>query len=67
MRCNCALWDRVIRFFIGVLLTTYALIGGPFWSYFGIYFIATSGWGFCPVYAYFKFKTIKSKNKKAKV
>jgi hypothetical protein len=59
MRCNVALWDRGLRFVVGVLLTAFAIAGGPFWAYIGIIFLMTSAWGFCPVYAFFKVRTLK--------
>jgi hypothetical protein len=57
MRCNVAVWDRALRFVLGVLLTAYAVAGGPFWAYGGLYFLLTAAWGFCPVYAFFKVRT----------
>lgn len=59
MKCNVAFYDRVIRFIFGVLLTAWAIAGGPGWGYVGIYFIATSGWGLCLIYAVLKINTIK--------
>lgn len=59
MKCNLAFFDRFIRFIIGTFLTTWALIGGPQWSYFGVYLLFTSGWGFCLIYAILKVNTIK--------
>lgn len=59
MKCNVAFFDRVLRFFLGVLLTTWAFAGGPSWGFAGIYLLATSGWGFCLVYAILKINTIK--------
>jgi hypothetical protein len=59
MKCNVADFDRVIRFILGVILTTWAIAGGPGWGYSGIYLLATSGWGFCLVYASLKINTIK--------
>lgn len=59
MRCNVAMWDRALRFVLGVLLTAYAIAGGPFWSYFGVILLMTAAWGFCPFYAYFKIRTLR--------
>ncbi len=59
MRCNVALWDRGLRFVLGVLLTAYLIAGGPFWAYFGIVLLFTAAWGFCPFYAFFKVRTLK--------
>ncbi len=63
MKCNLALWDRSLRFILAVILLTYAVAGGPFWAWGGLYFLMTSAWGLCPAYAFLKFKTIRtSKN-----
>lgn len=59
MRCNVALWDRILRFFFGVLLTAYAVAGGPFWAYIGLYGLVTAAWGLCPAYAFFRIRTLK--------
>jgi Protein of unknown function (DUF2892). len=59
MRCNCALWDRILRFIFGVGLTAYAFAGGPFWAYIGIYGLLTAAWGLCPVYAFFRIRTLR--------
>lgn len=59
MRCNVALWDRVLRFVVGILLTAYAIAGGPFWAFIGVFLLMTAAWGFCPFYAYFKIRTLR--------
>lgn len=59
MKCNVALFDRILRFFFGTILTTWAFSGGPTWSFFGIYLLFSSGWGFCIIYAILKINTIK--------
>ncbi len=59
MRCNVALWDRALRFLLGLGLTAYAFAGGPFWAYIGIYGLLTSAWGLCPVYAFFRIRTLR--------
>lgn len=63
MRCNLALWDRVLRFIFGFLLTTFAIAGGPAWCYVGIVFLLTSASCYCPVYALLGIKTYRRKNK----
>lgn len=60
MRCNLALWDRIFRFIFAVLLLTYVIAGGPFWGWLGLYFLVTSAWGLCPLYSFFRFKTLRS-------
>lgn len=60
MKCNVALWDRLLRFILGVVLLFYAVAGGPFWAFIGIYFIFTSAWGVCFIYSLFKIQTTRS-------
>lgn len=60
MRTNLALWDRVLRFIFGVLLMAWAVAGGPWWAYFGLYLIMSAGWGFCLLYAMIKIRTAKA-------
>lgn len=62
MKCNVAKWDRILRFVIGFGLVTYAVAGGPSWMYVGVYFLATAGWGLCPVYLFFNIRTLNSKS-----
>lgn len=38
-------------------MTAWAVAGGPWWGYLGIYLILTSGWGLCPIYAMLKIRT----------
>lgn len=66
MRCNVAIWDRVLRFILGVALLTYAVAGGPFWAWGGLYLIFTSAWGLCFIYASLKFSTVKE-NRRGRV
>lgn len=63
MKCNLAYWDRLLRFFFGVILLFYAIAGGPFWSYFGIYLIFSSAWGFCFIYSFFKIQTFNGEKR----
>ncbi|WP_083860511.1 YgaP family membrane protein [Pseudobdellovibrio exovorus] len=60
MLCNTALWDRAIRFLLAVGLLSYAIAGGPMWFWpVGLYLLLTSAWGLCPLYAFFKIRTLK--------
>ncbi|MEQ1723210.1 MAG: DUF2892 domain-containing protein [Pseudobdellovibrio sp.] len=60
MLCNLAIWDRVLRFFISVLVLSYAVAGGPIWFWpLGLYFLTTSGWGICPTYSFLKIRTLR--------
>lgn len=51
MAANLSVFFRVIRIIIGVLLTAWAIAGGPIWALIGIMFIATGAWGFSPLHA----------------
>ncbi len=60
MLCNVAQWDRFLRFFFSLGILIYAVAGGPFWFYIlGLYLLVTSAWGLCPLYAYFRIRTLK--------
>ena len=59
MKINLALWDRILRFVFGVLLTGWAVAGGPWWAYVGVYLLLTSGWGLDPLYSIFRIRTAK--------
>lgn len=57
MKINLAIWDRVLRFLIGTILNIWAFAGGPWWTYFGIYLVMSSGWGYCFFYWLFKIRS----------
>lgn len=60
MLCNMAFWDRAFRFCASVLILAYAVAGGPFWFWLvGIYGLITAGWGLCPVYSFFRIRTLR--------
>lgn len=59
MKINLAFWDRILRYFFGVLLASWAVAGGPWWGYVGVYMIMTASWGICPIYAFFRIRTAK--------
>jgi hypothetical protein len=59
MKINLALWDRILRFVFGIILTGWAVAGGPWPAFFGVYLILTSGWGLCPLYGIFRIRTAK--------
>ncbi|MES3037013.1 MAG: DUF2892 domain-containing protein [Bdellovibrionota bacterium] len=59
MKCNLAVWDRIFRFIAGCFLVAYLLAGGPFWAVFGLYLLITAAWGLCPIYGFFKFRTLR--------
>lgn len=58
MKCNVAVWDRLLRFVLGVLLVAYVIAGGPFWAWTGLYFLGTSAWGVCAVYGILRVQTL---------
>lgn len=60
MKCNLAVWDRTLRFLFSVILMAYAIAGGPLWAWGGAYLLLTAAWGLCPLYSFFKIKTIRS-------
>lgn len=65
MKCNVALWDRLLRFVLGVILLTYAIAGGPFWAWSGLYFLGTAGWGVCPIYSNIGIRTLPERRRRS--
>ena len=63
MKCNVAIWDRILRFFFGVILLFYAIAGGPYWAYFGLYLIFSSAWGVCMFYSLLKIQTTRDEKR----
>ncbi|MBX2993877.1 MAG: DUF2892 domain-containing protein [Bdellovibrionaceae bacterium] len=61
MKINLALWDRILRYLLGVVLSTWAVAGGPWWCFFGLYLLITAAWGLCPLYGLMKFRTYHDK------
>ncbi len=60
MLCNTALWDRALRFILAVIVLSYAIAGGPYWFYgLGLYGLITAGWGLCPIYSFFRIRTLR--------
>lgn len=60
MLCNTAQWDRLFRFILSIMVLVYAIAGGPFWFYIlGSYLLMTAAWGLCPLYAYFRIRTLR--------
>jgi hypothetical protein len=60
MKRNVGSIDRGLRFGLGLLLVLLALstVIGP-WGYVGIVLIATSAWGFCPIYTMIDFESLR--------
>jgi hypothetical protein len=53
-------WDRAFRFILSVLILSYAMAGGPFWFWVvGLYALITAGWGLCPIYSFFRIRTLR--------
>ena len=63
MKINLAWWDRSLRFLSGVLLTAWAVAGGPWWAYVGTYLIMTASWGMCPAYTMIKIRTYQPRER----
>ncbi|HND85081.1 MAG TPA: DUF2892 domain-containing protein [Pseudobdellovibrionaceae bacterium] len=59
MKCNMALWDRIVSLMIGAFMLTFAIAGGPIWFYVGVPIIACAAWGWNPLYVYFGFRTLR--------
>lgn len=51
---NMRWWDRVFRFGTSVIFLAWAIAGGPTWAYLSLALLATSSFGFCPVYWMFR-------------
>jgi hypothetical protein len=54
MTPNIQFWDRLLRYFFGIVLLTLALAGGPTWSYVGAYLLITASFGRCAIYWLFR-------------
>ena len=50
MNSNITILDRVLRYISGVGMLTWAIAGGPTWTYGGLYFLVTGSFGFCAIY-----------------
>jgi hypothetical protein len=64
MKINLAVWDRALRFFLGILLFAWAVAGGPWWAFGGVYLVLTASWGLCPLYSFFKIRTARIEEKR---
>jgi len=54
MNSNITTVDRIFRYILGIILLTWALAGGPFWTYGGLYLLITGSFGFCTLYWVFR-------------
>ncbi|MCB0350393.1 MAG: DUF2892 domain-containing protein [Bdellovibrionales bacterium] len=50
MNNNLRTFDRVIRYITSLFLMTWAIAGGPAWTYVGFLLLLTASIGFCPIY-----------------
>ncbi|OFZ14882.1 MAG: hypothetical protein A2Z20_04655 [Bdellovibrionales bacterium RBG_16_40_8] len=50
MSKNVKIFDRIIRFISGIILLTWAIAGGPTWTFVGLLFLVTASFGSCPIY-----------------
>jgi len=59
MEVNIGLVDRIIRAFLGLILMSWTIGGGPSIAFvFGLIFTATSVYSHCPLYKMIGFKSI---------
>lgn len=56
MKMNVLWWDRLLRFFLGVFMVAWAVAGGPWWAYLGLYALASGAWGYCAIYSLFNYQ-----------
>lgn len=42
--------ERAIRYILGLIFFTWAIAGGPTWTYFGLYLLYTAAFGTCLIY-----------------
>lgn len=54
MKINVPRWDQIIRLFGGTFFVAWAVAGGPWWTYSGLFAIATGAWRVCPIRAIFE-------------
>lgn len=50
MAQNVRLFDRIIRYIFGIFLLTWAIAGGPGWTFIGLLLLITASFGTCPIY-----------------
>lgn len=62
MKRNVGTIDRVIRIFIGLIVLSFALIGGSAWGYLGLVPLLTGIMGWCPPYSLLGISTCKKCN-----
>ncbi|MBC3884447.1 YgaP family membrane protein [Undibacterium griseum] len=63
MKVNVGSIDRIVRIIVGLALIGWALAGGPLWAWIGIVPLATSLFGFCPLYSILGLNTCGLKGK----
>lgn len=54
MTGNIRLFDRVLRYALGLVLLTWAVAGGPTWTYVGLYLLYTASFSHCLIYWIFR-------------
>lgn len=50
MNQNIKIAERIARYTLGIVLLTWAIAGGPAWTYVGLFLIVTASLGSCPLY-----------------
>lgn len=61
MKKNMGLWDRRIRFILGLLLIAAGFYFKTWWGLLGVIFLATSLISWCPLYVPFRLSTKRTK------
>jgi hypothetical protein len=61
MKKNMGLWDRRIRFVLGLLIVAAGIYFKTWWGLLGVVFLATSLISWCPLYVPFALSTRKNK------
>ena len=56
---NEAMWDRVLRVVLGLLITGWGIMAANWWGLIGLIPLLTGLAGYCPLYALLKISTCK--------
>lgn len=63
MKINLAIWDRVTRWFGALFCLTWGFAGGSWWAWpIGLWLLASSAWGWCPLYVLLGWKSYRSES-----
>ena len=53
---NLRWWGRAWRYMLGLALMAWAIAGGPWWAYSGLYPLTVASFGFSPISAILRAK-----------